>query len=575
MMTETLRLQTQAPTREALHALWQAARPAGLPPAPPYPLGQVSLVEHLDHWARLQPDATAIEFYGRSISWARLRDTSLRLAAFLVRQGIAPGDRVAVFLPNCPQFAIAFFAILRAGAVHVPVSPLFKAAELAHELTDSGARAVVVHDDLFPLLQQVLPQTRVTTLVATGFQDFAPVHEFPRAPAGQFRQRLTCPGAIELLQVLEQPADGTPLPRVALDDVAAINYTGGTTGLPKGCVHTHRHMLYTAATTCCYSLDLQPGDAVLNFFPLYWIAGEDFGLIFPVFAGATCVLLSRWDAHAAASAIERHRIRIVNGLVETALDILALPDANRFDLRCLEMTLVSSFVRRIDRPTRHRWRALTGGGALREASWGMTETHTWDAYTRGLDIDDRDLDASPGWVGLPVPGTEFKIIDFHTGEPKGLGDTGQLCVRSPSLFNGYWGHPKESAQVVVDGWLHTGDIGLIDDTGHIHYLGRQRDMLKVKGVSVFPAELEAIIGRHPAVAAIGVVGQADAERGEVPVAMVELRAGLQDAPDSAALEAWCRDHMAVYKLPRIRLLPALPRTSTGKIDKLALRAMAA
>jgi acyl-CoA synthetase (AMP-forming)/AMP-acid ligase II len=501
-----------------------------------------------------------------------LNEQSDAFACALARRGVSAGDRVAVFLPNCPQFVIAFFGILKAGAVHVPVSPMFQVAELEHELGDSGARVVVTTTGLHTLVQAVLAATAVELVVTTAVEDWAPLRATLPVPDGLFSGSPGASSGLSLLDLLEEPVDHALLPAVGVDDIAAINYTGGTTGLPKGCIHTHRHIIYTAATTCALSLDLREGDAVLNFFPLYWIAGEDFGLVFPVFSGATCVLLSRWDPRAAAAAIDRYRIRIVNGLVETATDILALDDLGRYDLRCLEATLVSSFVQRVSKDLRARWKAVTGG-ALREASWGMTETHTWDAYTRGLDRDDFDLSLSPGFVGLPVHGTEFKITDFETGELKPLDTPGQLCVRTPSLFSGYWRHPEESAKAIRDGWLNTGDIGLIDSHGFIHYLGRRRDLIKSKGISVFPAEVESYIAKHPSVAAVGVVGVPDRERGELPVAYVELTSEVTGL-DAQGLQAWCRERMAVYKVPQIRLLHALPKTSTGKIDKVALRQIA-
>jgi acyl-CoA synthetase (AMP-forming)/AMP-acid ligase II len=197
------------------------------------------------------------------------------------------------------------------------------------------------------------------------------------------------------------------------------------------------------------------------------------------------------------------------------------PRAGEFDLKSLEQVRCSSFVKKLNIPYRQRWRELTGT-TLIEAAWGMTETHTCDTFTTGLQDDDLDLKSQPIFVGLPVPGTEFKICDFATGALIPLGEEGELCVRSPSNLKGYWMKPQASEAALRDGWLHTGDIGLIDADGFIHFLGRRKEMLKVKGMSVFPAEIEALLGQHPAIVGSGVIGREDAERGQVPVAFVLL-----------------------------------------------------
>jgi acyl-CoA synthetase (AMP-forming)/AMP-acid ligase II len=200
-----------------------------------------------------------------------------------------------------------------------------------------------------------------------------------------------------------------------------------------------------------------------------------------------------------------------------------------------------------------------------EAAWGMTETHTCDTFTTGQQADDFDLKSQPIFVGLPVPGTEFKITSFETDELLPLGAEGEIVVRSPSLLKSYWNKPEATAASLRDGWFHTGDIGLLDDAGFLHFLGRRKEMLKVNGMSVFPAEIEALLGQHPAVAGSGVIGRADEARGQAPVAFVLAKegAGLTEA----ALAAWCRQNMATYKVPAIHIVDQLPMTATGKVKK--------
>jgi long-chain acyl-CoA synthetase len=561
-----------------LHALWTKAWPAGANTAPLYPHGEQPLTEYLRTWARLQPNKPAVVHYGHTLSYAELDAASDRFATLLAAHGITPGDRVAVFLPNLPQYHIVFFGILKLGAVHVPVSPMSRAFELAHELTDTGALALVALDELMPVVREVRADSSLRQVFVTGFADLLPSAPTVPLPDSMHTPRIACPDAIELMPALAALATqntSAPGHRPQLDDIAALNYTGGTTGLPKGCVHTQRDMLYTAASNFGIALERADDTVFLSFFPQFWIAGENLGLVFPVFCGATLVLLTRWDPVAVMSAVQRYRVTCMAMPVDGAVELMDHPRFSEFDLSSLRQVRVVSFVKKLNLDYRRRWQQLTGG-ILAEAAWGMTETHTSDTFTTGFQDDDYDLHAQPVFVGLPVPGTEFKICDFETGALKPLGEDGEIRVRSPSLLKGYWKKPEATAEALADGWLRTGDIGLIDTQGFLHFLGRRKEMLKVKGMSVFPPEIEAVLGQHPAVLGSGVVGRSDAQRGEVPVAFVQLKPDLSaaDADNAvASLLAWCQSRMASYKLPEIRLVNSLPMTATGKVKKQDLSAL--
>jgi len=549
-----------------LRALWRRNWPKDAPREPVYPLGEIPLTEILRERARRTPDKAALIFYGRDVSYGQLDRLSDAFAAWLHAHRVVKGDRVAVFLPNCPQFHVAFFGILKIGAIHVPVNPLFKAQELIYELNDTQARVVVALDALFPLLAEVKDKTSVETILVTSAGALLPEAPTIPLPLGLDAPPKPCAGAIDFLPALADMTTTPPAVTVGLDDVAALNYTGGTTGMPKGCVHTQRDMIYTAATTCAAAIVLEPDDVGLNFYPVFWIAGEDMGVIFPIFSGATYVLLARWDPVAFMIAIETYKVTVATLLVDNAVEVMDHPRVGEFDLTSLEQVRCSSFVKKLNIPYRQRWRELTGT-TLIEAAWGMTETHTCDTFTTGLQDDDLDLKSQPIFVGLPVPGTEFKICDFADGALKPLGEEGELCVRSPSLLKGYWNRTDATAEALRDGWLHTGDIGLIDPDGFIHFLGRRKEMLKVKGMSVFPAEIEAMLGQHPAIVGSGVIGREDQERGQVPVAFVLLHEKARGSLGQAELQAWCRENMAVYKAPEVRIVDALPMTATGKVKK--------
>jgi long-chain acyl-CoA synthetase len=534
---------------EEVARLQQRNWPQGVSRTPSYPFGEVPLTEYLRRWAKVQPDKPAWIFYGREIGFAELDRLSDRFAALLAQHGVERGDRVAVFMPNCPQFLVAFYGILKRGAIHVPVNPLFKAAELLYELNDTDARAIVVLDQLMPLLREVKARTALQTVFASAISDMLPAEPTLPLPPGVGAAKVACPDAVDLMDALMAVTSAPPPDPADLDAVAALNYTGGTTGMPKGCVHTQRNMLYTAATGCTVAAPYREDDVGINFLPVFWIAGEDVALIFPIFTGNSYVVLARWDP-----------------LVDNIVEVLDHPDAGRYDFSSLRRARCSSFVKKLNPEYRRRWQALTGT-VLAEAAWGMTETHTYDTFTSGMQEDDYDLKAQPIFVGLPMPGTEFKICDFETGELRPLGAEVEICVRTPSLLKGYWNKGEATEQALRKGWLHTGDIGVLDTDGYLHFLGRRKEMLKVNGMCVFPAEIEALLGQHPAIVGSGVVGRDDDRRGQVPVAFVLLGSQHRTAVNADDLVAWCRDTMATYKVPEIRIVEALPMTATGKVKK--------
>jgi len=543
--------------------------PPDLPRQVTYPLGERPLTEYLRERARLDPERCLLIFYGREFSYAEIDQLSDSFAAFLIAAAVTPGDRVGVMLPNCPQFLIAFFGILKAAAVHVPINPMFREEELAYELTDSGARLLLAWDALVPMVENVRQRIPLDLVVSTSLTEYVPDEPTLPVPpmaltAGQQADR-TWASVLDADLPAHWPAQD-------LDALAALNYTGGTTGMPKGCEHTQRNMVYTAA--CATSLrpattDADTGAGIgLVFVPVFWIAGEDGALVIPVFAGSTCVLLTRWDPAAVLAAIDTYRITSMAATVDNYLELMEREDFGRYDLSSLRAAGAMSFVTKLSPDIRRRWQDKAGGGSvLREGAYGMTETHTIDTFVTGMDGGDRDLNSRPVFCGLPMPGTELKIVSFDPGALVPVGQEGEICVRTPSLLRGYWRKPAETAAAIRAGWLHTGDIGMIDSDGCLHFLGRCKEMLKVNGMSVFPTEIEVLLSAHPDVQGSGVVGVADARRGEVPVAFVQLRKHAPGSVTEEELTAWCREHMAAYKVPVIRIVTELPLTATGKVKK--------
>lgn len=545
-----------------LRSRQERIRPAGTPSQVHYPLGEITLPEHVAHWARRRPDRPAIIFQGREIRYRELDESIRRLAGWLDSAGVRAGDRVAVHLPNSPQFVIAMLAVLRLGAVHVPVNPVFRGAELSHELGDSGSEVVITLDSLLPVLDQVRERSPVRRVLITAATEMARSGDRPHIDASRGGSPSMWADALEY-----PPVNG---PAGDLDALAALNYTGGTTGLPKGCEHTQRHMLYTAATSAAATRQTTTTRHVaLCYIPIFWIAGEDLGILNPLVLGGTSILLPRWDPGEVLAAIDGYRVTTMVGTVENYLDLLAHPDFGRYEVSSLIDPMAVSFVRKLTPEVRHRWAAAAGSDSLlREGAYGMTETHTFDATPYGLADEDRDLRAEPVFCGIPVPGTDIAVVSSETGEPLDIGQAGEIVERSPAVMTGYWRKPDETARQLRGGWLHTGDTGRMDEDGCLHYLGRTKDMIKVKGMSVFPAEVELLLSHHPAVHTAVVVAADDPDRGQRPVAFVRLD---QDGrTDATSLLEWAAQQMAPYKVPLLQIVTEFPTTATGKIKKVDL-----
>lgn len=554
-----------------LQYLWDKNWPASLPRELEYPFGEVLITDYLQKWAELTPDKPCIIWYGETLTFKQLNDDSNRFASYLADKGMKKGDRIAVFMPTCPQFLIAFYGILKRGCIYVPVNPMFKEQELLYELNDTEAKLIIAHDQLFPLIDAVKDKTSIQEIITTSLQDFLPenptipVHPSLLEPKQQFAD------IADLLTILDKQSTTYPDTKVHLDDIAALNYTGGTTGMPKGCAHTQRNMLYTCASMATFSGSSDSRNIVLAYLPAFWIAGQDVCLLSPVFTGNTYVILSRWDGAAMLEAIEKYKVTHTGGVLDNFVELMQRPDVHDYDLSSLKTVTVSSYVKKLNIEYRGRWKALTGS-ILRESSYGMTETHTFDTFTSDMNEGDMDLKGKSTFVGFPIPGTKFKIVDFTTKELLPLGKEGEIAIRTPSLFKCYWNKPEETKQSLKDGWLYTGDIGMLNEEGYLYYLGRRKEMIKVKGMSVFPSEIEAIIGRHSAITGCGVIGIADEESGERPIAFVQLDAACKRELTEKDLQHWCKRRMAVYKVPLIKFIDKLPLTATGKVKKQALQA---
>jgi fatty-acyl-CoA synthase len=511
-------------------------------------LPRQSVYRNLEASAAREPGRAAIDYYGGRITYRELKRQVDALAGFLQKRfRLARGERVLMYLQNSPQFVIAYYAILRADAVVVPVNPMNRAEELRHYIADCGARIAVVGQDV---LRHIEPLGLEHILVA-AYSDYLPaasdlpLPEFARAApvSDSWREALA--------------ADLAPGPHEAgSEDLAVMPYTSGTTGKPKGCMHTHSSV---QATTVPYLhwRGAQEKSVVLCALPMFHVTGMQAGMNSAIHLASTIVVLSRWDRDCAAMQIERARVTNWSAITTMMVDFLANPDLARYDLSSLQV--------------------LGGGGAaMPEAVARKLEEVIGLPFVEGYGLSET---MAPTHInpphrpkrqcaGIPFFNTDARVIDPESREELGPGEVGEIIVRGPQLFRGYWNDPAGTAQAFIehDGerFFRTGDLGYYDAEGYFFITDRLKRMINCAGYKVWPAEVEAMLYAHPAIQEACVIGVRDGYRGETVKALIVLKKDACVAPQD--ITAWARERMAAFKVPRIvEFVEELPKTATGKI----------
>jgi long-chain acyl-CoA synthetase len=533
----------------------------------------VPLTRLLDDAARRFPRRTALAFLGRTMTYRGVADAVERLAGALHELGVRKGDRVALILPNCPQNVIAFFAALRLGAVIVQHNPLYTPSELQHQLTDSGATVAIVYDGAYHRLAQIRDTTELRHVIVTSLADYLPSGKrlALRLPFGSVREKRE-----QLVTELPPDADVLDFARLvhasrgkapAVDltpsrDLALLQYTGGTTGLPKGAMLTHRNLVANAHQTCAWDPDMEPGkETVLAALPIFHVYGLTMCLTMPVLTAATIVLLPTFELGLLFAAIDKWRPTVFPGVPPMYDQLVHSRRTGRHDLRSIR-TCVSGAMR-LPPETAERFADVTGGRVVE--GYGLTESSPV-ALANPLDHN-----ARLGTIGVPLPGTEARIVDPDDPTLEvPFGTPGELCVRGPQVFRGYWRQPRESQAMLHDGWLHTADIATMDDTGFVTIIDRKRDVILASGFSVFPSEIEDVLEKHPAVASCAVAGVSHYYRGETVKAFVVLHEGTDATEDE--LRRFCAARLVAYKVPSsFEFRQDLPRNMLGKVLRRVLR----
>lgn len=495
----------------------------------------MNVAQHVERAAAWFPDHPAILFEGRVLSYRELNEQASRLAHALRAHGVGRGDRVALYLPNVPEFAVCYTAALKVGAVAVSINAIFKTDEVRYILTDAGARVLFTAGDLLA--------------------------NVPHADCPALEQIVVCAGDAQGRATLASwLADGAPGGRgvdLDRDEPAVLLYTSGTTGFPKGATLTHGNVVFNDYA-CAHHMGVRQTDRLMLFLPLFHVFGQNAIMNTAFAACATVVLHRRFVPDQVLDAIQRERATMFFAVPTIFITLLNM-DLAHWDLASVryEFSAAATMPREISR----RWTERFGRPVYE--GYGLTECSPFACYNH-------DFRHRSGSVGTAVENMELKILD-DSGHELPRGEWGEICIQGPGVMQGYWGRPEDTAAAIRGGWLRSGDIGTMDDEGYVFIVDRVKDMINVAGFKVWPAEVEQVLYRHPAVREAAIYGVGDPVKGEAVRAAIVPRDGA--AVTAEEIVAFCRERMAAYKIPAaVELVRELPKSATGKILKRVLRA---
>ncbi|KPD01356.1 Long-chain-fatty-acid--CoA ligase [Geobacillus sp. BCO2] len=492
----------------------------------------------------------ALTFYDKMITYAELAAAVNRFASSLQARGVQKGDRVAIMLPNCPQYVIAYYGILQAGAIVTQVNPMLVERELAYLLKDSGAKMIVIYEPLYPRLAAVRGETAVEQVVTVSLgappsvalaEGDVTFDEFLAAGSGAVR----------------------PVPIEPAHDIAVLQYTGGTTGRSKGAMLTHRN-IFANVLQCAefFKGTFEFGkERYLTVIPLFHVFAMTSGMNLAIYQGAENILLPRFELKEVLETIRDKQPTVFPGVPTMYVAITNTPGVEQYGISSIKTCNSGSAPMPLE--LMRDFEAKTGAVVLE--GYGLSEaspvTHCNPPFAA----------RKPGTVGIGMPLTEYKVVDVATGTQElPPGEVGELIIRGPQVMKGYWNMPEETAAALRDGWLYTGDLASIDEEGYVTIVDRKKDLIIAGGYNIYPREIEEVLYEHPAVREAVAVGVPDPYRGETVKAIIVLKDGMQ--ANEEEILAHCRKNLAAYKVPRIVEFRAeLPKTNVGKILRRALR----
>ena len=519
--------------------------------------------------AQSGPDRPACCYFDHSISYGEIDSLSDALAAAFRDFGLQSRDRIIVDLQNVPQFLVAVYAAWKLGMIVVPLNPMYKGQELSYFLQDSGAKLFLTLDEIAASLDlSFLKGTQVERIVTTSALDMLPSDVSPPQMLKGVK-RVSVEGALDLFELLDKYRNKQVDPaKVSPKDVAYLTYTSGTTGQPKGAMNTHGNIAF-GARVYQFMQRIDSDDVVLGVAPLFHVTGEVAHTAIAALAGIPVVLFYRFDASEALRLIERWKVTMTVASITVYIALMNHPDIRKRDL--------SSFVKAysggapVSKAIVDQFQQLTG--LLLHNVYGMTETNSPSHITPLGKTPPVDEESGALSVGVPVPNSVSKIVDLtDSSHELAPGEVGEIVNRGPMVVPGYWNKPEETAHAIKSGWLHTGDVGKMDELGWFYVVDRKKDMIIASGFKVWPRDVEDVLYQHPAVREAAVVGVPDPYRGETVKAYVALKDGSEASVTPDEIISFCKGRMAAYKYPRqVEFVSEIPKTLTGKFLRRALR----
>ncbi len=545
-----------------------------------YPVGvaddlQPSAPTMLEAWHRTAParaNHAAVHYFDQALTFGEIDAASDAFAAAFRRHGLQPGDRVAVYLQNDPQWLVCLLAAWKCGGAAACVNPMLRQHELLHHVGDAAPKILVCLDQLYAEVvapvRHVLPVPVVITTAPWDMMGETPPPATFRDAWGARQEFEDTLDWRELQRSFAgaRPSRVDPMPQ----DVALLTYTSGTSGRAKGAMNLHRGMAHSSQVYADWFQITPDTDVILGVAPLFHITGSVAGLGLSILTGAPLVLLHRFDAAVTLEAIERHQATFTVAASTAYIALSSHPSAGTRDLSSLRKA--ASGGAPLSRAVGDRVRKQTGW--VLHGVYGLTETTSPVTLCPPGTEPPTDPGSGALSVGIPVPGADIRIVDVDSGEPLPAGSAGEITVAGPMVVPGYWNAPEESAYAIKNGYLHTGDVGMIDETGWLFVVDRKKDLINAGGYKIWPREVEDVLCQHPAVKEAAVVGVPHEYRGETVKAVVSLKAGQSATPEQ--IIAFCKDNIAAYKYPRIvEIVDELPKNASGKILRRELRAVPA
>lgn len=541
---------------------WLNRYDEGVPHHIDYP--DIPLFKLLEDTAKKYPESDCTIFKGARITFREMEELTNRLAAGLASIGVTKGDRVGIFMPNTPQFVIAFFAVLKLGAIVVATNPLYSAREIEHQVNDSGIQVMLVMSNFYNLIKEVQPKTKIRTVVVTNIKEALPqilafLFTLTREKKGGFRIELG-EGDYWMQDLINnfRPED-RPQVEVLPDDNALFQYSGGTTGVPKAAIAMHKNLVANSMQIRRWMVDAEDGkEVVLMAIPLYHVYGLVAGMLFGIYSGASLVMVpDPRDLVDLLGNIQKYKATVFPGVPALYNLINNYPDAQagKYDLSSIKACISGSAP--LMRETKEKFEDLTGGVLFE--GYGLSETPTASHCNPFLGEN------RTGSIGLPLPDVNCRIISLDD-ETTVLapGEIGELVIKGPMVMKGYHNMPTETANTLREGWLYTGDIARMDEDGYFYIVDRKKELIKPGGYQVWPRDVEEVISQNPKVLEVGVAGVPDPYRGETVKAWVVVKPG--EALTEEEITAWCKEKLAKYKVPtQVEFRDELPKTNVGKI----------